>query len=71
MRNSLLGLACAVILLAPPAHGDDGVLIFGATRNTGLEIAKILVGNYQAQPGAGVHRTGYTRGSGRYGRMGL
>ena len=48
MRNSLLGLACAVILLAPPAHGDDGVLIFGATRNTGLEIAKILVGRGEA-----------------------
>ena len=48
MRNSLLGLACAVILLAPPAHGDDGVLIFGATRNTGLEIAKILAGRGEA-----------------------
>ena len=42
-RSSLWGLTAALILLASPAHGDDGVLIFGATRNTGLEIAKILV----------------------------
>ena len=48
MKNSLLGLACAVILLAPPAHGDDGGLVFGATRNTGLEIAKILAGRGEA-----------------------
>lgn len=33
----------ATTLIAAPAKADDGVLIFGATRNTGLEIAKILV----------------------------
>lgn len=48
MRNNLLSLAGAAILLAAPAHGDDGVLIFGATRNTGLEIAKILAGRGEA-----------------------
>lgn len=38
----------AVLRFRKPAHDDDGVLIFGATRNTGLEIAKILVGRGEA-----------------------
>lgn len=48
MRSSLFGLTATIILLAAPVHGDDGVLIFGATRNTGLEIARILAGRGEA-----------------------
>ena len=40
---SQLGLIGVVLLITAPTWADDGVLIFGATRNTGLEIAKILV----------------------------
>ena len=40
---SSLALIGAIVFMTAPALGDDGVLIFGATRNTGLEIAKILV----------------------------
>jgi uncharacterized protein YbjT (DUF2867 family) len=40
---SHLGLMGVVLLITTPTWADDGVLIFGATRNTGLEIAKILV----------------------------
>ena len=45
MRNCLSFpvLVSAVFLMAAPTHADDGVLIFGATRNTGLEISRILV----------------------------
>jgi uncharacterized protein YbjT (DUF2867 family) len=32
----------AVLSVSAPSIADDGVLIFGATRNTGFEIAKIL-----------------------------
>ena len=39
----LLTLMAAGVVLTVPVKADDGVLIFGATRNTGLEIAKILV----------------------------
>lgn len=41
---SSLGLISAIVLLTAPAQAGDEVLIFGATRNTGLEVAKILVG---------------------------
>jgi uncharacterized protein YbjT (DUF2867 family) len=40
---SSLGLIGVVLLISAPTHADEGVLIFGATRNTGLEITKILV----------------------------
>jgi uncharacterized protein YbjT (DUF2867 family) len=40
---SFLSLTAISTLMATPILADDGVLIFGATRNTGLEIAKILV----------------------------
>lgn len=46
MMKQILLAAFALLLggtTALPSVADDGVLIFGATRNTGLEIAKILV----------------------------
>ncbi|NKB42708.1 MAG: NAD(P)H-binding protein [Alphaproteobacteria bacterium] len=45
MRRSFLGFVTLILagLSALPATAAEGVLIFGATRNTGLEIAKILV----------------------------
>lgn len=45
MKNRLPGLVALAVGLAvaAPAIADDGVLIFGASRNTGLEIARILV----------------------------
>jgi uncharacterized protein YbjT (DUF2867 family) len=38
----------AGVLAALPGYAEDGVLIFGATRNTGLEITKILVARGEA-----------------------
>jgi uncharacterized protein YbjT (DUF2867 family) len=45
MQRSIFGLMALVAasLSALPTVAAEGVLIFGATRNTGLEIAKILV----------------------------
>ncbi len=40
---SHLGLIGVVLLITAPTSADDGVLIFGANRNSGLEITKILV----------------------------
>ena len=40
---SFLGLIVVSTWMATPSLATDGVLIFGATRNTGFEIAKILV----------------------------
>ncbi|MBT6962071.1 MAG: hypothetical protein HOA00_13080, partial [Rhodospirillaceae bacterium] len=45
MQRSILGFIAlmAAVITAMPTMAAEGVLIFGATRNTGLEIAKILV----------------------------
>lgn len=45
MKHKSLGLIALVFasLSALPTLAAEGVLIFGATRNTGLEVAKILV----------------------------
>ena len=50
MQKIFLSLVAllASVLVALPSYADDGVLIFGATRNTGLEIAKILVARGEA-----------------------
>lgn len=42
-RLFLPALVAMAVAVAAPALADDGVLIFGASRNTGLEIARILV----------------------------
>ena len=45
MRRSILSVLVFLLsgMTLAPVQADDGVLIFGATRNTGLEVAKILV----------------------------
>ena len=45
MRRSILSVLVVLLcgLTLAPVQAEDGVLIFGATRNTGLEVAKILV----------------------------
>ncbi|MEQ8507768.1 MAG: SDR family oxidoreductase [Rhodospirillaceae bacterium] len=50
MQKTFLSLLAflASAFLAFPSYADDGVLIFGATRNTGLEIAKILAARGEA-----------------------
>lgn len=49
MRSIIALLAASIMVLsAVPTSASDGVLIFGATRNSGLEIAKVLVARGEA-----------------------
>lgn len=49
MKNVLAALILILAgLSAAPTIAADGVLIFGATRNTGLEVAKVLVARGEA-----------------------
>lgn len=47
-RISVLLTVLMATLVAVPSFAADGVLIFGATRNTGLEVAKVLLARGEA-----------------------